>query len=504
MRKSFQAKCRLNLNRCTAIGLIALGLLLFLTGCEILNPPENEEEEQGTLVLSFAKAQLFLPKTIEPDIDVQINAYDIYGTGPQGEMFEFIDFSESSVFQVGLVPGQWDLMVFAKNLEGTIIGSGESVSVVAAGEVTTATITILPLEGQGQLTVEVSWPDSVLTGPGLTGNLNPVDGVSESMDFQMAPNTLSADYEDSLASGYYQMTLQLWDNSDLVWGTVDAVRILAGNVSEQTYLLQQELNRSGFGLVLVDSLNNPINITFSGVVDSLPAGQEMTITAETEEESVTYQWYLLGEPLAGETGESITIGSALDPGMYWLDLLMQKGSVLSSGRVIFQVYATDDTYAQIGPLVITEIMANPAAVGDGEGEWFEIMNVDSVAVDISGWEIADDDGIEHVFTESVVIEPDEVLVFCTSAIDTINGGIESAYECSGLSFTNSNDEIFLINAEGGVVDMVRWDDSNVLPMDAGQSAELIDPLKDNRWSVNWEAATTTYGDGDFGTPGVVN
>ncbi len=149
-------------------------------------------------------------------------------------------------------------------------------------------------------------------------------------------------------------------------------------------------------------------------------------------------------------------------------------------------------------------MANPAAVGDAEGEWFEIINVDSAAIDLAGWEIADDDGIEHIFTESVVVEPGEVLVFCTSAIDTINGGIESAYECTGLSFVNSNDEIYLTHPDGTVVDVVRWNDANQLPMDAGQSAILVDPLLDNRWSGNWEAATTTYGDGDYGTPGVVN
>ena len=49
-----------------------------------------------------------------------------------------------------------------------------------------------------------------------------------------------------------------------------------------------------------------------------------------------------------------------------------------------------------GDLVITEVMQNPSAVGDGDGEWFEIQNVSGSDIDIDGWTISDRDSDSHV------------------------------------------------------------------------------------------------------------
>ena len=47
-------------------------------------------------------------------------------------------------------------------------------------------------------------------------------------------------------------------------------------------------------------------------------------------------------------------------------------------------------FAGIPEIVINEIMQNPAAVGDGSGEWVELYNDGPAPVDINGWTIRDD------------------------------------------------------------------------------------------------------------------
>jgi hypothetical protein len=38
-------------------------------------------------------------------------------------------------------------------------------------------------------------------------------------------------------------------------------------------------------------------------------------------------------------------------------------------------------------IVITEIMANPGAVGDDKGEWFEVYNAGTTTVNLKGWKL---------------------------------------------------------------------------------------------------------------------
>ncbi len=44
-----------------------------------------------------------------------------------------------------------------------------------------------------------------------------------------------------------------------------------------------------------------------------------------------------------------------------------------------------------GDLVISEVMANPSAVSDTTGEWFEIYNSSGAAIDLNGLILMDSD-----------------------------------------------------------------------------------------------------------------
>ena len=53
----------------------------------------------------------------------------------------------------------------------------------------------------------------------------------------------------------------------------------------------------------------------------------------------------------------------------------------------------------VGVVFVTEIMANPSAVGDTAGEWFEVYNSSSdVSVDLNGWTIRDQGNDAHLIS----------------------------------------------------------------------------------------------------------
>lgn len=157
-----------------------------------------------------------------------------------------------------------------------------------------------------------------------------------------------------------------------------------------------------------------------------------------------------------------------------------------------------DTAAQI---VISEIMPNPAAVSDSYGEWFEVTNADSVAVDLNGWVIKDDGSDTHTIsvTDSLVISPGEYAVFGRHEDSTQNGGYTPDYVYSDFSLANSSDEIIMLDTAQNTVDKVTYTTS--FPFANGASMYVSDFSTDNNADSNWAVSNYSYGDGDLGTPG---
>jgi len=57
-------------------------------------------------------------------------------------------------------------------------------------------------------------------------------------------------------------------------------------------------------------------------------------------------------------------------------------------------------------VVISEVMRNPAAVGDSDGEWFEVHNTTSAPVDLTGWTLTDGASDRHVMKGSLLVPAD--------------------------------------------------------------------------------------------------
>ncbi len=161
------------------------------------------------------------------------------------------------------------------------------------------------------------------------------------------------------------------------------------------------------------------------------------------------------------------------------------------------------------PLRISELMINPAAVFDSDGEWFEIYNPTADPVDLSGWAIGDG-GSEHLVVDrSVVVAPNGFAVIARSDDPGRNGGIEPDFSTgTAMVLINSGDTLRLTDPFGRLVDEITWGPDSLLPDPNGgsiaRSMSAMSALADNGDVSQWCVTHTQYGDGDRGTPGATN
>ncbi len=164
--------------------------------------------------------------------------------------------------------------------------------------------------------------------------------------------------------------------------------------------------------------------------------------------------------------------------------------------------------AGAGQIVITEIMQNPGAVGDDVGEWFELHNAGSTAVDINGWIIEEEDGNPtHTIdnTGGLSIAAGGYIVIARNGDTTANGGVTADYVYTGLVLGNGSDSLVLKNGTTEM-DRVEYDNGATFPDPNGASMALKSPDLDNNVGSSWEASTTVWmgSAGDRGTPGEAN
>jgi DNA/RNA endonuclease G (NUC1)/uncharacterized protein YjdB len=170
------------------------------------------------------------------------------------------------------------------------------------------------------------------------------------------------------------------------------------------------------------------------------------------------------------------------------------------------------------PLVITEILPNPAAVADAGAEWIEIFNPNDAPVNLNGYRLQSFTTESHIINATVNVPACGVIVLGASTDAVANGGAPVAYSYgTSIVLNNSNtDWLVLKDPNGALVDSVsysiRTGGTIVAPGATpanGASWVVVDPAVDNtvvQSNSNWivTPAGTTFGAGDRGTPGTSN
>jgi len=106
-------------------------------------------------------------------------------------------------------------------------------------------------------------------------------------------------------------------------------------------------------------------------------------------------------------------------------------------------------------LQLTEVMPNPAACSDDEGEWVEVHNTGPEPVDLSGLWLADNQGASLVDT-TTVLAADERAVFARSATACDPTVVDGTFPAA---LSNGGDQVSLQRADGDVLDAMDYPDA---------------------------------------------
>ena len=141
-----------------------------------------------------------------------------------------------------------------------------------------------------------------------------------------------------------------------------------------------------------------------------------------------------------------------------------------SSSYSLSAYLTVDDLS-VGDLLITEVMANPAAVSDDAGEWFEIINTTTDEIDLNGILLRDNGSDQHTVSSAttLLLAAGAYFTFGRNGDTNNNGGYQTDYTYRAFSLANNSDEIILGTATT-IIDSLFY--STSIFGAAGNSAEL--------------------------------
>ena len=130
------------------------------------------------------------------------------------------------------------------------------------------------------------------------------------------------------------------------------------------------------------------------------------------------------------------------------------------------------TVATITPITINEIMKDPAAVSDAEGEYVELYNPNNFSVDLNGWTLADA-STSHTLSQTLNISAYGYLLLCNNGNSSENGGLNCDYDYASVSLNNGDDSVIIKDSAGIEIDRIDYTDAG-FPDISGRSMELED------------------------------
>jgi len=156
-----------------------------------------------------------------------------------------------------------------------------------------------------------------------------------------------------------------------------------------------------------------------------------------------------------------------------------------------------------GPIVINEVMINPAAVADSAGEYVELFNSGPSAIDVGGWVLRDDGANAYTLPPGTSIAPGARLVIAASADPGANGGFTPDLIWSGFALANAGDQVVLEDATAAEQDRLDYTGTPFTGT-SGRSLERVSFRLPTSDPLSWARATASLPAGDRGSPGEVN
>jgi hypothetical protein len=281
-----------------------------------------------------------------------------------------------------------------------------------------------------------------------------------------------------------QVHLPRWSGSFTEWETnIESMISFAEN--RLSYVWQQYIDEFdleklvNIGLTVDSSQHGTIKIN-TITPDSLPwqgvyfDGNPVEITAIPDSGYIFSHW----------KSNMIISGS---------DTLKQFLQINVDTNDIFKAFFVTDTFELDTPFIVFSEINYRSADTIDTGDWIELRNMDTVAIDLSGW-IFKDGNDEHQFfiAEGTILDTNKYLLLCqdTTAFLQFHPDISGMTGPFNFGLAAEGEEIRLFDSSENLILLVYYSNQTPWPTDAdgtGKTLELNDPLGDLNDGSNWFA-----------------
>ena len=298
------------------------------------------------------------------DEDVDVATYRIRGEARDGESFDWIEVTEPRVVIAGIRRGEWTIYAQALNEDGDVIVSGR-LDTFLSSDAPTDNLIFSENDGVGSVSTELRWNPAQVQNPTIEVYVKEDGGEFMARDISeityVEPG-LARWAADSLDAGSYIARFVFKDNGTVIGGTAAALRVITGYTSV------------GSVDMTVGDMSTPYSIDLGNVPAAVTVGTLnndgglISFSSDMDIADLTYEWYINGKLVEGETGAQMDLGDMdLSNGFYRIDLVTNNGKYgsINSFSIVVQlesenVFSTIDIEPVSFVPVASETPATPA------------------------------------------------------------------------------------------------------------------------------------------------
>lgn len=313
-------------------GIFWICILLISSSCTI-SFNSNEGSEKAFVSITVRSSQesstnqqiknIGTPKTAFP-VNNQITGIYLKGNGPQGLLIE--KTSTNNTFTFELAPGTWTFYAEGRASNSIPLAAGSLVLQVKAGDSKNLSLTLLPLEGNGQLSISWTITGDLEANAYVKMSLTGPQNYNTTME---VPCTQAQITPLTLGSGNYTLTAHIISQNQELCGLTDSVLIMANQETAISLVFSPPT------AMVSSTISVPLFIGAGGEI--LPKNRYISLTVTpffkvySEKPINSGTWYLEGTPLLPTslvTTDSIAVQQLSNTrGNYRLDWVGNNGAI---------------------------------------------------------------------------------------------------------------------------------------------------------------------------------
>lgn len=161
-------------------------------------------------------------------------------------------------------------------------------------------------------------------------------------------------------------------------------------------------------------------------------------------------------------------------------------------------------------IVFSEVLYDSAVKGESSGEWMELYNPQSTAVDLGGWKISDNTGSFKIPSNTIIYGYSYIIITNDKSYFSSTYGCTPDLATDIVKLANTGDHLILMDSNGSTVDLVAWENGggisgwSSLYANEGKSIRRKNPGTDTDSPSDWisnSAPQPTCGGGSQGGGG---